>query len=203
MNEISNIVWSYEGKPDIVAGTNATIIEKTIAWSAGFIGVAIIGFYYWKSSFDWAIWQYAIATIIIYDVVGGAVANSLNSCKRFYHSPVRAIEPIYVTFAKNHLFFSIIHVHCLVISFVFPTATWFYGLFWYLFLQVSLVVNKIPLYLQRPVSMLFVVTALLINSYLIDSPAGFEWLVPVLFIKIVYGHAVKEEPYRPVSEKSI
>ena len=83
-------------------------------------------------------------------------------------------------------------------------GSWFYGLFWYLMLQISvLTVIKTPLYLQRPVSMLIIVTALLINGYFISSPTGFEWLIPVLFLKIVYGHTVKEEPYRPETEKNI
>ena len=62
---------------------------------------------------------------------------------------------------------------------------------------------KTPLYLQRPISMLIIVTALLINGYFISSPTGFNWLIPILFLKIVYGHTVKEEPYRPETEKNI
>lgn len=62
---------------------------------------------------------------------------------------------------------------------------------------------KTPLYLQRPVSMLIIVTALLINGYFVSSPTGMMWLIPVLFLKIVYGHTVKEEPYRPETESNI
>ena len=81
---------------------------------------------------------------------------------------------------------------------------WFYGLFWYLILQISVLsVTRTPLYLQRPVSMLIIVTALLINDYFVSSPIGLEWLIPILFVKIVYGHTVQEEPYRPETEKNI
>jgi hypothetical protein len=204
MESSTNIIWSYEGKTDLAVGTQATTTEKILGWTAGFIGVIAIAFYSWKNNLDWTSLQYIIAVIIVYDVVGGAVANSLNSCKRFYHSSLQTFEHSYVKLAKNHLFFSLIHIHPLIISLVFSSASWFYGFFWYLILQISVVtVTKTPLYLQRPVSMLIIVTALLINGYFISSPTGFEWLIPVLFLKIVYGHTVKEEPYRPETEKNI
>lgn len=198
MNKSSNIVWFYQGKPDLVAGTEATSIEKFFAWGGGLIGIGITGFFYYKHEFDWTNWQYIVVAIIAYDTVGGAVANSLNSCKRFYHSSIQTFEPGYVKLAKNHLFFTLIHVHTLIISLLFSTVNLFYGVFWYLVLQASaLIVTNTPLYLQRPIAILFTITALLINSYVVICPVGFEWLVPILFIKIVYGHAVQEEPYRP------
>lgn len=198
MKKSSNIIWAYTGKPDLVAGTEATFMEKLLAWTGGLIGVGITLFFYWKNEFTWANWQYIIVAIIAYDVVGGAIANSLNSCKRFYHSSLQTFEPSYVKLAKNYLLFSSVHVHTLLISLIFSSAGLFYGWFWYLLLQASvLAVIKVPLYLQRPVSMLIIAAALLINSYVIISPVGFEWLVPLLFIKIVYGHTVPEEPYRP------
>lgn len=46
--------------------------------------------------------------------------------------------------------------------------------------------------------MLLVLTAIMLNLYVITAVQGFEWVVPVLFIKIIYGHLVREEPYRPV-----
>ena len=204
MERSPNITWSYKGKTDLAVGTQATTIEKLLGWAAGLVGIVIIGFFYWQNKFDWTIWQYIIVAIIAFDVIGGAVANSLNSCKRFYHSPLQTFESNYVKLAKNHLFFSIIHIHPLVVSLLFLSSSWFYGFFWYLTLQISvLLVTVTPLYLQRPVSMLIIVTALLINNYFVSSPAGLEWLIPVLFIKIVYGHTVKEEPYRPKTEKNI
>lgn len=198
MEKSSNIVWEYTGKPDLLTGTEATVTEKLLAWTGGLIGTGILLFFYWTKDVDWTIWQYIFIAIVAYDIVGGVIANSLNSCKRFYHSSVQTFEPTYVGLAKNHLFFSLIHIHTLLISLIFPAVSWFYGGFWYLFLQASvLAVLNTPLYLQRPVSMLIIVTTFLINSYVIVAPVEFEWIVPVLFLKIVYGHTVKEEPYRP------
>ena len=204
MNKSPNIIWSYTGKPDLVAGTEATAIEKLFAWTGGLIGIGITLFFYWKNEFNWTNWQYIVVAVIAYDTVGGAIANSLNSCKRFYHSSLQTFESGYVKLAKNNFFFVLIHIHTLLISFTFSAASLFYGIFWYLLLQASvLTVTKTPLYLQRPVSIVIIVTILLINSYIVISPVGFEWLVPILFIKIVYGHTVKEEPYRPEIKNTI
>ena len=35
------------------------------------------------------------------------------------------------------------------------------------------------------------------NYYLIELVSGFEWLIPALYLKIVYGCLAREEPYRP------
>ena len=75
---------------------------------------------------------------------------------------------------------------------------WGYGLVWYVLLLLgSAAVLKTPLYLRRPVAMLGILLALLVNAYLIPAVNGFEWLMPALFVKIVYGHLVQEEPYCP------
>ena len=129
MNKSSNIIWSYEGKPDLVAGTEATSIESLLAWGGGLIGIGFTCLFYYKNEFNWTIWQYIVVAIVAYDTIGGAIANSLNSCKRFYHSSVCEFEPKYVRLAKNHLFFALIHVHTLLISSLFDTASLFYGVF--------------------------------------------------------------------------
>ena len=47
MEKSSNITWSYTGKPDFLVGTEATLIEKLLAWTRGLIGIGIIVFFYW------------------------------------------------------------------------------------------------------------------------------------------------------------
>ncbi len=56
-----------------------------------------------------------------------------------------------------------------------------------------------PLYIRRPVAFFAILLALLLNIYIILPVQGFEWFVPALMIKILYGHLVREEPYRPVT----
>lgn len=60
---------------------------------------------------EWNYWQIAVALFLAFDIGGGMVCNSLNSCKRFYHSPLKEGENATVRLAKNHLAFSVIHIH--------------------------------------------------------------------------------------------
>jgi hypothetical protein len=61
----------------------------------------------------------------------------------------------------------------------------------------TIAVLALPLYLRRPGAMLIIVACLILNGAVIAPVPGFTWLMPALFLKIVYGHLVREEPYRP------
>jgi hypothetical protein len=196
-NKDIRIDWKYSGKPDGFFGTGATSAEQVLVWGFGLVGTALL-FWVWRSTSNWAWWQYAVAALIALDVLGGVVANSLNSCKRFYHAPIQSEETGFTGLAKNHLAFTALHVHTLIIGLLFGKMNWGYGLFWYLALLLSsVVVLRAPLYLQRPLALGLIMLAILANVYFIAPVSGFEWFVPALFLKIVYGHLVREEPYRP------
>jgi hypothetical protein len=68
----------------------------------------------------------------------------------------------------------------------------------YGYLLVSaIVVLATPLYLKRPVAVVMASGAVLMNSYVITVVPGFEWFLPVFILKLVVGHIIREEPYRP------
>jgi hypothetical protein len=193
-----HIDWNYSGKPDGYFGTGATVIEQTTVWVFGLIGTAILGWTAWTHSMPWTWWQYGIAGLLALDVLGGVVANALNSCKRYYHAPFQPEESGFNAFAKNHMAFTALHVHPLLAGLLFGNMNWGYGVFWYVTLLIAaLIVLQTPLYLRRPVALGLIMTAILLNLYIIHPVVGFEWLAPALFLKIVYGHLVREEPYRP------
>lgn len=193
----ANIEWSYSGAPDGFFGTGATQAERTLVWVFGLLGAAMLIWHWWAASLPWAWWQYALAVLLALDVLGGVVANALNSCKRFYHSPLQPQETGFTALAKNHLAFAAFHVHPLIIGVIFGRMNWVYGLSWYILLVASAaIILRLPLYLRRPAALGLIVLALLLNFYLIVPVMGFEWFVPALFLKIVYGHSVREEPYR-------
>lgn len=198
-NEKVNIDWDYDTKSvDPVFGNGATKQEKSLGWIACFVIPAFLVYYVSKEQLHWSYIQWAVGLFIAADVGGGMICNALNSCKRFYLSPVRNSEKGYVSLLKNKLIFSSVHIHTILVGLLFDIAHWYNGVIWYLLLMISVVVvDKTPLYLKRPLSMLILLFAIMINLYLIIPVRGFEWLVPVLFIKIVYGHLVREEPYRP------
>jgi hypothetical protein len=192
-----HIDWNYSGKPDVMFGTGATVIEQALVWIFGLTGTAILAWMAWARALPWAWWQYAIAGLMAVDILGGVVANSLNTCKRFYHTPIRPDETGSTAFAKNHIAFTALHVYPLIAGLFFGQVSWEYGLIWYAaVLLSSIAVLTTPLYLRRPLAMGIIMIAILVNLYLIEPIPGFEWLVPALFLKIVYGHIVREEPYR-------
>ena len=193
----TNIEWTYSGKPDGFFGTGATQAEQNLVWLLGILSTALLGWYWWSHAMDWSWWQYAIALLLALDVLGGVVANSLNSCKRFYHSPIQPEETGFTALAKNHFAFTLLHIHPILIGLVFGNMNWAYGIIWYaVMVIVSAGVQRLPLYLQRPAAMGIIMLAILLNYYVIPPVAGFEWFIPALFLKIVYGHIVQEEPYR-------
>ena len=197
-----HIDWNYSGKPDVMFGTGATAVEQALVWFFGLTGTAILGLVAWTRSIPWTWWQYVIAGLIAVDVLGGVVANSLNSCKRFYHAPLHPEERGTTAFAKNHIGFTALHIHPILAGLFFGSIDLAYGLIWYTALLLSTIaVLKFPLYLRRPAALGIIMTAVLINIYIIRPVPGFEWLVPALFLKIVYGHIVREEPYRPSLEE--
>ena len=191
------IDWNYSGATDGLFGSGATKAERAVVWIFGLTGTLILGWFWRTNSMNWAWWQYGIAALLALDVLGGVAANSLNSCKRFYHSPLKPEETGLTALSKNHFAFTALHVHPLLVGLLFGNLNWGYGLFWYLALVLSAVlVLSAPLYLQRPLAMGLIMTAILLNYYFIQPVTGFEWLMPALFLKIVYGHIVREEPYR-------
>lgn len=194
------IDWNYSGTPDGFFGTGADKNEKTIVWIFGVIGTALLLWRWISISIDWSWWQFAIASLLALDVLGGVAANSLNSCKRFYHSPLKPEERGFTALSKNHAVFSLLHVHSIVIGLLFGNFNWNYSLVWYAVLMFStLLILYVPLYLKRPIAMGLITAAVLLNYYFIVPVAGFEWLMPAMFLKIVYGHNVREEPYRKES----
>ncbi len=195
------IAWAYQGEPDPLFGTGATRAEKRLVWTVGLFTALLYGYLYARGDLNWARWQYLVAGVIALDVGGGVVANSLNACKRFYHSPARADDPAWVRWLKRPMVFVLLHVHPLVVPLLYDDEAWGTGLFWYGMLVISgLVVLGVPLYLRRPVAMALTLGAVLINGYGVPLSPGFAWLLPALFLKIVYGHLVREEPYRPADE---
>ncbi|QUH26495.1 hypothetical protein [Serpentinicella alkaliphila] len=193
------INWEYTGKRDFANGTCAYYEEKFLGYLGGlFIPVILIAMNI-SNRMQWNYFQLIIAVFLAFDLGGGMISNSLNSGKRFYHSPSKESEGKLGKFLKNKLLFATIHIHPFIVGIIFNNFDWKYGLQWYLIFIISVLIVYIsPLYLKRPLSMFMVLIALLINSFFILPIVGFEWFIPVLFLKIIYGHMVREEPYRKV-----
>ncbi len=202
--EAANIEWNYSGPPDGFFGPGATGAERGVVWLGVFLlFAAYAGLEFTGRGPEWSWWLWAIVLGLGADIAGGMIANSLNSCKRYYHrgatsdarsSPAKSGVGV---FLRNHVAFAAVHVHPIFVGWLFDRPL--YGLGWYLVLQMTVWATLcVPLYLRRPLAMLWILAVLLVELYFVAPIPYLEWFIPVLFIKIVYGRIVREEPYRPV-----
>lgn len=185
---------SNHKKTSLIFGTNATRSEKTVGWLAtAIIPLCLVGLIV-TGSVQWNLLQIGIIFLLAVDVSGGVVCNALDSCKRFYHSVPKQTESRLFQLAKNKLIFTAMHIHPLIVVFCFPEIPWYQGVIWYLLLVgAATIVLLVKPILKRPVAMGLVMLALLINLYLLPSANGIEWLMPLLFLKIIGGHLVPEQ----------
>ena len=119
----TTINWSYSGSTDLFCGTGATTAEKSLGYLGGLIGVAVYTYFFLIGFYRWNYWQYAVAALLGFDVAGGLVCNCLNSCKRFYSSPIQSMETsIVVRLLKRHWIFTMIHIHPFIIHLCFGSS---------------------------------------------------------------------------------
>lgn len=204
MNGKVKIRWDYEGKTDVINGTGAYREEKIIAFIGSAIIPIVLIFQLILGRLEWTPLQILIGLFIGFDIGGGMVSNALNSCKRFYETPLKTNEGKGAKYAKDNRIYLGLHIHPIVVGLLYNNMDWFYALTWYaIFMASVLIVCKMPLYLKRPVSVLLTLIAIVVNLYLITPVIGFEWFIPMLFIKIVCGHLIREEPYDRVQPTNI
>ncbi len=192
------IRWGYSGRADFLCGTDATPAERWLAYGMASLLTAIILAIDLSASTPIAQgWNILLLAFFAFDIAGGAVANLLNSCKRFYHGDLQAVDGRGARIAKNSMLFTAIHLHPVLAAYVFNGDV-INAVIWYLLLLASVATTLAsPLYLRRATAGALTVLALLASQSILPLGAGLEWFIPCLFLKLVLGHAVQEEPYRP------
>jgi hypothetical protein len=127
--------------------------------------------------------------LLVFDLMGGVITNATATAKRWYHRPGQGWF--------QHMGFVAVHaVHITLVAWLFRGSDWFYFYVYYAYLLIaSLVITGVQLYLQRPVALLLLVGALLLNIYGLLPTPGLEWFVPLFFRKLLVSHLLKEEPY--------
>lgn len=183
---------------DWLFGTGATPIEQGLVWAAAVLGLGLI---VWQGLFSplsgWAWWHNLLSAVILLDVAGGAVANTLGTAKRLYFGPLRQPASVRTRMLHNPVVFTALHLHPVVIAALYPDGRLWWGVIWYLVALTGVIAVRLsPLYLARPMAMVVFTGAMLLQSVIV-APAGWGWFVPVFLAKLVLAHAVREEPYRP------
>ncbi|HYO35749.1 MAG TPA: hypothetical protein VER97_06720 [Geodermatophilus sp.] len=196
----ARIDWRVpDGGADWLLGTGAVRAERRTVWAASAAATGALVAVTGAQDVAWSWWQWALVLALTLDVAGGVVANALGSAKRFYHSSVPPGLPLLARVVRDHVGFAAVHVHPFVVAALLPDATWLWAGTWYLVtLAGTVAVVGVPLYLRRPLAA-GIVTVAVIAAPLVDAPAGLAWFGPVLALKLVAAHAVREEPYRPAA----
>lgn len=196
------IDWAVPDRDlDSLAGDGATRGERLLPVVTGLLAAAVVMGHATLADLGWAWWQHLLAGVLTFDLAGGVVALALNSAKRFHHAPSIPVPRRSAALTRNAPLFTAIHLQPVAIGLLFPGAPWWWGVLWYAVCLAGLfLVARVPLHLARPVAMLLVtITAVL--TPVLEHPAGFAWVPVVLVAKLVLG-AVREEPYRPSSDRS-
>ncbi len=137
------------------------------------------------NQFGWNLLQLVIVGLAAFDISGGISVNASNSAKRWWHRPGQGF--------LQHVGFVAAHVHPFVLALLFAAFTWQAAAIIYVYLLVAtLFILWTPSYLHRPVAFVLYAIALLLGSYVVSVPSGFEWFVPFYYLKLLLAHLLRE-----------
>lgn len=184
----------FAGSIDRFIGPGVTRSELVLQLLVPTAAACIAPLYAWQIAAGWSVWQYVVAGLIAFDVVGGVATNATSTAKRWYHREGQGF--------LQHFGFIVLHLlHLILVSWLYLNfeTLWIFITGGYLLLS-SAVILLTPLYLQRPVAMVLYVGAIVVSLTAVQIPLGLEWFLPVFYLKLLVCHAVREEPYRPDQE---
>ena len=180
-------------------GATATRAERALIIGSGSVGAALV----WLAlirpeSGGWSWWQQAVAVLVAADLIGGAVSNAANSTKAQYQEPSPAEANTLTRLAFSTVVFAALHVYPFLVPLLYPGGSWIWAACWYFGMLASVIVldRGVPLYLQRPWAMAFFGLAVM-AALVWPGPPGWQWLPYLYVAKLVLGHAVHEQAFRP------
>jgi len=192
------MAWEYpepragwRGEFDRFVGPGATRAE--LALELGFTmlgGVAML--VYAQTSFpQWSIVQICVAVLLAFDMAGGVVTNATSSAKRWYHRTGQG--------TRQHLQFVALHVaHLFIVAWLFRSGDWLYALVFSIYLLLAAFgILRTTLCLQRPLALGLTGVAIVMGLIVFTPTPGLEWFIPLLFLKLLVSHLLREEPYLP------
>lgn len=177
------------GQWDRFVGPGATVAEQLIGLLPAAIAAVAIVFYAHGEKLNWTLIQYIVAALLAFDIVGGVTTNATSSAKRWYHRNTQTVA--------KHLGFIAIHImQIFLVGWLFRDLDVAYIVGVYVYLMTAAVsIIFTPVRIQRSVALLLVCGAIIISLYAYSPTPGFEWFIPVLFLKLLVSHLTFEEPY--------
>ncbi len=168
--------------------TNTELLLQIGGAVASAVFIVIIAAY---ADLGWTIVQNIVAAFLALDIAGGIITNATSSGKRWYHRAGQG--------TAQHMTFVALHViQPLLVVVFFDLGNWWFviGGYGYALIAASIILY-VPLYLQRPIAGLLLAVGIALSLYVIPVPRYFEWFLPLYFIKLLFSHLLREEPYRP------
>ena len=170
--------WDRFVGPGMSVGENALMISSTI------IGGLLVAAHLASLGFAWPL--ILLGALIAADVIGGAICNMTETTKRWYH---RAEQR-----PRDHLGFVTLHLlHIVAVAWAFRGAGFdaVYAITvggW--LLASAVIVLYAPAALRSPLATMLYTIALGLSLYALGPTPGLEWFVPLLFVKLLIGHAI-------------
>lgn len=179
------------GEFDKFIGPGATPAELRLQFGIALIAPILLVLYVLQNDLDWTVFQLMIGVILVLDMAGGVVTNATSAAKRWYHRRGQGF--------RQHMLFVMVHIiQPLLIAFVFRDQDLVYVMVIFGYLMIaSVTILKAPLYLQRPVAMVFLMGGFLMNSYVLVPTNGLEWFIPMYYTKLLVSHLLMETAYTP------
>jgi hypothetical protein len=124
------------------------------------------------------------------DLAGGVIANATTAAKRWYHRDGQRWW--------DHIGFVAVHLYPFLVAWLFRGGDWGYALLTYGFLLLAAgAIVAVPLYLQRATALALYMAGLTLALVVVVPTPGLAWFLPLLYLKLLVSHLVREAPFRP------
>lgn len=170
--------WDRFVGPGMSVGENVLMVGSTV------VGGMLVAAHLNAMGLSWPL--VLLGALIGADVIGGAVCNMTETTKRWYHRPKQR--------SRDHLGFITLHLlHVVAVAWAFRgegfDAAYALTVGGWLIASAALVLY-VPASLRRPLATILYAVALGLSLYALGPTPGLEWFVPLLFVKLLIGHAV-------------
>lgn len=170
--------WDRFVGPGMSNGEHNLLIGSTV------VGAALVALHLSVLGLAWPF--VLLGALIGADVIGGAVCNMTETTKRWYHRSGQR--------PRDHLSFIALHLlHVGIVAWAFRGAG--FDATYALTIGGSLLASAIivlaaPTTLRSPLATMLYACVLGLSFYALGPTQGLEWFVPLLFVKLLIGHAV-------------
>ena len=172
---------------DRLLGPGATRQDTLLAVGSASLMTCLILVLAEKRELDWSPGQWALASVLAFDLIGGVAVNASAPARDYYFGAGRG--------APHHIAFVALHaVHVVMFSWLFRGGDWiFAGALSVGLIMASGAVLATPVYMRRAAAMLLLTLGIVLVSAGAPTP-GMEWFVPVLLTKLLACYLLGDVP---------